>query len=90
MYHVYFEQELLDLRTELDNHPDLMNILRLQPNQDIYIHLCEIAAHLGIILDGRYTKDDILELCAIFTKKLIEKRTITIYSGISEEPKNEA
>jgi hypothetical protein len=81
MYYVFFEQELIDLRMELDNHPDLSSTIRLQPNEDIYIHLCEIAAHLGIILDGRYTKEDVLELCTIFTKKLREKRIIYVDSG---------
>jgi len=78
MHHVYYEQELLDLRTELDFHPDLTVILRVQQIQDIYIHICEIAAYLGIGLDGTFTKDEILKLCKTFTNLLYVKRTSNI------------
>lgn len=79
MHHVYFEQELLDLRDEIaGHHPDLALILVSQPDTDIYIHLCEIGAHLGMLLSGDYTKKDILELCTIMTRKLIDKRTIYV------------
>ena len=78
MHHVYYEEELLALRTELDNHPELALILRAQPVQDIYIHLAEIGAYVGIAFHGTFTKQEILDLCTLFTKKLIDKRTTTI------------
>lgn len=80
MHLVYFEQELLDLQQEVHKHPPLLKILEEQPDKDIYIHLCEIAAYCNMLLAGDYTKDDVLELCKIMTKKLIEKRTIRIFT----------
>lgn len=84
MYHVYYEQELLDLRLELSHHPDLMLILAAQTDSDIYIHIAEIAAYCNMLLEGDYTKDDILEVCKKCTEALIKKRTIhvsPIYTG---------
>jgi hypothetical protein len=78
MYHVYFEDELLNLRKELCNHADLQIILRLQPIQDIYIHLAEIAAYLGVAINGTFTQSEVLDLCDMFTKLLVAKRTIFI------------
>lgn len=80
MYYVMFDQQLLDLQQELLNHPKLMRILQDQPNKDIYIGLQEIATHLGIILDGNYTKDDLLKLCEIMTERLYKSRTIDVLS----------
>jgi len=78
MYHVYFEDELLNLRKELCNHADLQVTLRLQPIQDIYIHLAEIAAYLGVAINGTFTQSEVLDLCDMFTKLLVAKRTILI------------
>lgn len=81
MHFVLFEQELLDLQQEIHKHPPLLKVLEEQQDKDIYIQLCEIAAYCGIVLQGYYTKEDILELCVVMTKKLIEKRTIRIFTG---------
>lgn len=78
MYHVYFEDELINLRRELQNHPDLQVILYAQEVHDIYIHIAEIAAYLGVALNGTFTKKEVLELCDMFTKLLIAKRTIIL------------
>lgn len=76
MHHVYFEQELIDLRRELQHHPDLQVILRLQEVQDIYVQIAEIAAHLGVAVNGTFTKEEVLTLCTLLTKLLEAKRTI--------------
>ena len=77
-YFRYFPQELIDLRQELTYHPDLQAIIRMQPNEDIYIHILEIAAYCDILVAGTYTHDEILELCTMLTKKLQAKRIIVV------------
>lgn len=70
-----FEQELIDLNQEVAFHPDLQEILRQQTEKDFYVQLADIAALCGVILEGDYTKGDVLRLCTILTKKLYERRT---------------
>jgi hypothetical protein len=77
-YHEYFEPQLIELRKELEYHPDLMTILKLQESPDIYVHIAEIAAYCNVLLDGTYSKEDILEICEICTKKLHDKREIIV------------
>lgn len=78
MHHVLFEEELLALRKELDFHPELQLILRTQPIQDIYIHLAEIGAYLGVAINGTFTHQEVLDLCNMFTKILYAKRAIIV------------
>ena len=74
MYHQYFEHQLLALQKEIQYHPDLQLILNKQEDKDIYILIAEISAFCGIVMDGDYTKDDMLKVCAICTQKLYERR----------------
>ena len=78
---VYFEQELLDLQEEISKHPPLLEILSRQTDKDFYILLSEIGSYLKMAFDGDYSKEDVLRLCEIMTKKLRERREICIYSG---------
>jgi hypothetical protein len=80
MHYQYFDPALIELRREITHHPDLQVILVAQESTDIYIHICEIAAYCGIVLDGTYTQEDVLELCTKMTEKLIAKRTLVINS----------
>ena len=80
MYHQYFEPELLELRAEITHHPDLLLILQAQANTDIYIQLCEISAFCGVVLDGFYTKDDMLKICKTCTDQLRKKRVLHLYT----------
>jgi hypothetical protein len=75
MYHRYFDQELIDLQQEITHHPDLLHILSIQEDKDIYISIAEISAFCGVVLDGDYTKDDILGICKTCTRMLYERRT---------------
>lgn len=74
VYELY-EQELQDLNQEVAFHPDLQEILQQQTEKDIYVQLADISAFCGVILDGEYTKGDILKLCTLLTQKLYERRT---------------
>lgn len=78
LQHEMFPEELIQLRVEIDHHPDLLAILHAQADKDVYIQICEIAAYCEIVLDGTYTRDDIIKLCEICLKKLMSKRTLTV------------
>ena len=73
-----FPQEILDLHQEVRKHPDLLQKLHDQDNKDVYIQLLEIATHLNIYVEGTFTRDDILALCTMLTKKLYERRSILV------------
>lgn len=60
-----YEQELQDLNQEVSYHPDLQEILAKQEDKDFYVQLADISAFCGVILDGDYTKEDILRLCRV-------------------------
>lgn len=83
MYYQYFSDNVIALLTEIRKHPDLMTILAVQQNPDPHIHLAEIAAYCGILLDATYTPEDIDKLCGIMVNKLQEKRVIVIHSTSS-------
>lgn len=78
MYHEYFETELIELRKEIEHHPELMMILQAQQSSDIYVHIAEIAAYCNVLLDGTYSKEDILEICDECTKRLKQQREIIV------------
>lgn len=78
MYHEYFETELIELRKEIENHPELMMILQAQQSPDIYVHIAEIAAYCNVLLDGTYSKEDILAICEECRKRLKNKREIIV------------
>ena len=73
-----FPEELTQLRIEIDNHPELLLILHTQADKDVYIQISEIAAYCGIVLEGMYTRDDIITLCKLCLDKLISKRTLIL------------
>lgn len=77
MHYVYFPEEQIALVQEIQNHPDLLTILAVQQD-DPHLHIAEIAAYCGIVLDGTYTPDDINKLCDIMTRKLQSKRAIIV------------
>ena len=74
MIYEYFPEDLNALRQEIDNHPDLLVILSVQQDKDVYIQLAEIAAYCGIVLDGEYTRDALIKLCGIMVNQLQSRR----------------
>jgi hypothetical protein len=72
----YFPEELIALRREIQEHPPLLKILAEQEDKDVYIQILEIAAYCKILVSGEYTRDDMLNLCEMLTKKLVSMRTI--------------
>ncbi len=73
-----FPEPLIALREEITKHPDLMVILATQQDKDVYIQISEIAAYCGIVLDGMYTREDIIGLCDKLVKQLQSKRCIIV------------
>ena len=66
------EQEFDDLRRELGHHEELLAKVERAPN--ILMMMEAIATELGVILDGAYTEQQILNLAKILTNKLHAKR----------------
>lgn len=71
----WFPPELQVLREEIQFHPALLKILNDQTDKDVYVAISEIAAFTGVLLDGTYTRDDIINLCALLIRKLQAIRT---------------
>jgi hypothetical protein len=74
----YFPEELIALRREIQEHPPLLKILAKQEDKDVYIQILEIAAYCKILVAGEYTRDDMLNLCEMLTKKLMSMRTLVV------------
>ena len=74
----YFPEELIALHREIQNHPPLLKLLAEQEDKDVYIQILEIAAYCKILVAGEYTRDDMLNLCEMLTKKLMSMRTIIV------------
>jgi hypothetical protein len=74
----WFPPELIALREEIQHHPDLLVILHAQADKDVYIHICEIAAYCRILLNGEYTRDDIINLCDKLVMELKKLRVAVI------------
>lgn len=71
----WFPVELQILREEIQFHPTLLQKLHDQEDKDVYIAIAEIAAHVGVVLDGAYSRDDIINLCHVLIRKLQAIRT---------------
>lgn len=78
----YFPEELNALRVELANHPDLMARLVAQEDKDVYVQISEISAYCGVLLDGDYSRQDIITLCGKLTDQLRAKRIAIIIPPI--------
>jgi hypothetical protein len=71
----FFPESLQELRVEIAYHQVLQQRLHDQEDKDIYIQLSEIAAHCGMLLEGTYTRADVLELVDVMIQKLKAMRT---------------
>lgn len=78
MQHEYFPPELIALREEIENHPDLLVILSVQASSDIYVHIAEIAAYCQIALNGTFSREEIIKICGLCVNELRAKRTIIV------------
>ena len=72
-----FPEEVIALNKELATpyHPVLQKLMyALDPATSFAERLAHIAAYCGVIVDGMYDSDQIVNLCGILRDKLIAKR----------------
>lgn len=74
----YFPQELIDLRIEIQKHPNLLLLLHTQHDKDVYIQILEIATYCGILVAGTFDQQGMLDLCKMCTEKLFKMRAIYV------------
>lgn len=77
---IMFPEEILALNEEIMYHKDVQELLNQQPAGEFEIRLAAVAAHLGIVIDGTYSEEDLRHLADICRKKLVEKRTLIVLS----------
>ena len=73
-----FPDNIYDLQVEASHHLDLSLYMQQVDDSDFYIRLANIAAFLGILLDGDYSKEDLERLVDIMIRKLRDRRTIVV------------
>lgn len=82
-----FDQRLLDLQQEIfQHHPHIIELCSwtAQNNpggDDFYIQLCEVAAAIGIVVEGDFGDKDVYKLCEFITKQLVKSRTTIVVSN---------
>lgn len=74
----FFPPEVQALTAEIYNHRDLLVVLAEQSDKDFYMQLCEVAAYCNVLLEGTYTRDDIVEICEKLTWELKKKNSILV------------
>ena len=69
-------EEVIQLQKELSSglHPKLYPILEAIPSDDFPQRIAAICTYCDIVVDGHYDVDDIVNLCRILNKKLVDKR----------------
>jgi hypothetical protein len=84
---VMFPPILKELNEEIRHHPRLQEVLDAHPVEEFEIRIAQMAAWLGIVLDGTYSHDDFIKLYGIMLAKLREKRTgvTTAFTGETPE-----
>ena len=70
-----FPQEFVELNKEVSLHPALMIYLAAKPQLDFYEKVAEIATYCGILVDGKYSREQLSVICAALVKDLRERRT---------------
>ena len=74
-----FDQRLIALLDEVNkHHPHIIQLCSIQADKDFYIQLCEVAAAIGVVVEGDFTDKQTYELCEFLTKQLVKSRTILV------------
>ena len=70
-----FPPVFLALQEEIQNHQALLaNLLQLPKDSSMEMKLGEVAAFCGIILDGFYDEEQVIEICEECIKRLRQAR----------------
>lgn len=71
MYHEMFPPVFLELQEEIQKHQALLvNLLQLPKDSSMEMKLAEVTAFCGIILDGFYDEEQVIEICEECVKRL--------------------
>lgn len=70
-----FPIEFVELNKEVSLHPGLMEYLAAKPQLDFYEKLAEIATYCGILVDGKYSREQLAVICHALIMDLRERRT---------------
>lgn len=70
----FFDQRLIDLAREVQNHEELQLLLSKHPDGELELRLLEIACYCEVVVEGDYTPEDLHRLAEILKNKLIAKR----------------
>lgn len=73
--YVYFPEELINLQTEVIQHPALVVAFSFLNNPDIGESLATVAHYLGIPVDEVMDQRQVLAFADYLTRKLYEERT---------------
>ncbi len=84
MIHVYAPEVIIAMQKELQNHPKLLSLVAMAP--DWNQAMGEIALYCGILLDGWYDPEKLMDL---LVRKLKEKNTIYVGEGVGAPKKND-
>lgn len=88
MYYQMFPEVVQALQEEIQKHQGLMyNLLQLPKDSPMELKLGEIAAYCGVVLDGVYTEQEVLELMEKCLHELRKARVelVTDILGSSKE-----
>ena len=85
MYLEMFPEVIIELQAEIQKHPDLIvNLLQLPKDSEVEEKLGEVAAFVGVMLDGYYNEDAVLDLCETLLVKLKDKRRELVVETAAE------
>lgn len=71
---VFFDERRIELNKEIQNHPELCDILASQDDREFELLLVQVATYCDVVLDGDYMPQELDRLCGILTDKLRAKR----------------
>ena len=75
MYHEMFPLAFLALQEEIQKHQALLaNLLQLPKDSSMEMKLAEVTAFCGIILDGFYDEEQLIEICEDCVRRLKQAR----------------
>ena len=73
---VYFDQRILDLQTEISEHPKLVEKLSSNPGADIQDKIALVAIYANLMIDKVFkTDEEIYQLCEWLTGELRKIRS---------------
>ena len=73
-HQVLFDERLIALSKEIENHDELQQLLAKHPASELELRLLEVATYCEVLVEGDYAPEDLYNLAEILKNKLIAKR----------------